>query len=384
MSWTSFIAFRYFRSYKKDKFVNLATKISIVTSTIAVAFLIISFSIFRGYKDALIEKITKSSGHVVITDSEPFDYKELEPILNKVKTEKIVEASGLITCGPTSTSVYLYASSCASLKNIDSTHIPISVSKNLADLMHYKPTDIITIIVPIVAPAPFFILPESVTCEIVKIQKFESEDLSQNGVLMNLVDLQGVLGCVGKIQKVKCFFDLKSADHQYQMLNKAVSKKFVFHWKDLNEFVLKVMKSEQNVFMLLLFMLIILASLLYLLAIGMFINSKKNDITILKILGATNRNISSVFFKYSLIIALTNVFVGSILGVLIGYNINNLVKFLERFFKITLFAEDVYLINYIPIQFHLMDFLAIVFSTFFISIISGFWISRKISSSSSL
>lgn len=378
MSWITFIAWRYFRSPKKDKFVNLATTISVFTSTFAIAFLIIAFSVFRGYEEALIDKLTKSSGHIMIRDSEEFEYSEIASEVDKFKHEKIVEANGLIATGSTSTNVYLYGSSAYKLQPLESKHIPIIVSKNLADHMHYKPYDIINIIVPVAAPAPFFLLPESITCEIVEIKKFESEDLNHHGIAMNLSDLQNVLNIESKIHKVKCFSkSLSQVDKDHQKLDKLFSKKFVLHWKNINEFFLKVMKSEQNIFFILLLMLMILAAFLFILAIGMFINSKKEDIKILKILGASNGDVCSIFLYYSLIVSSINIILGTLIGLSISFNINKFVKIIEKTFKITIFANDVYLINYIPVSFHTIDIMCILLASFFISFLSSFWVSRK-------
>lgn len=381
MSWTSLIAWRYFRSSKKDKFVNLATNLSIIASTLAIAFLIISFSIIRGYKETLVAKLAKSSGHIVITDSEPFPYKEVQAVIKNLKHELVAETHGLISSGIVSTPAYIYASSCANLKSRESNSLPIVVSNSLAAQMHYKPTDIINIIVPITAPAPFFILPENISCEIVKVQKFENEELNENGILMNLSDLQNVLGTEGKVHKIKCFsHEFASIGKDYKNLCKALPKKFVLHWEELNEFILKVLKSEQNVFLILLTILTALACLLYIVTIGMFMNSKKSDINILKIFGASNFDIYNIFIRYSMIVSSVNCLIGSCLGIVVANNVNYLVKLIEKIFKISLFADECYLINNIPTSTNLIDISLILGLSMLISFLSSLWISRKMNS----
>jgi len=76
MSWISFVAKRFFKSRKNDKFVNLTSKIAVISASIGIAVLIITMSVIRGFEKSVFEKVLKDQGHVMFFGNGPRDDHE--------------------------------------------------------------------------------------------------------------------------------------------------------------------------------------------------------------------------------------------------------------------------------------------------------------------
>ncbi|CUV66504.1 conserved membrane hypothetical protein [Sulfurovum sp. enrichment culture clone C5] len=142
-------------------------------------------------------------------------------------------------------------------------------------------------------------------------------------------------------------------------------------WWQQNGSFFAAMQMEKKALFLVLLLIILVASLNIISSILMTVMSRRNEIALLKTLGATKAEISSIFFRLGLIIGMAGLISGSILGV-IGKWI------LENFDIITL-PEDVYGTTKLPIDLMLSDYMMIILGTIFIIIISSLYPAKKAS-----
>jgi lipoprotein-releasing system permease protein len=77
---------------------------------------------------------------------------------------------------------------------------------------------------------------------------------------------------------------------------------------------------------------------------------KTKDIAILKSMGATGSSIMKIFVLEGLIIGVTGTFIGTIGGLLIACNLEQIVNFIQRLTGFELFSKDVYYLDHFPSQ----------------------------------
>ena len=128
---------------------------------------------------------------------------------------------------------------------------------------------------------------------------------------------------------------------------------------------------EKKALFLVLLLIILVASLNIISSLLMTVMSRRSEIALLRTLGATKAEISSIFFRLGLIIGITGLITGSLLG-MIGKWV------LENFDIITL-PEDVYGTTKLPIDLMLSDYIMIIVGTAIIVIISSLYPARKAS-----
>ena len=104
-------------------------------------------------------------------------------------------------------------------------------------------------------------------------------------------------------------------------------------------------------------------------SLSILFDEKKMDLTILKVYGLSNKSISMIFVSQSIILAT----IGSVLGILISY----FIILIQNKFKFISIEENIYFVDYLPMNFNLKISLAIILTSIILSfIISSISVSR--------
>ena len=104
-------------------------------------------------------------------------------------------------------------------------------------------------------------------------------------------------------------------------------------------------------------------------SLSILFDEKKMDFTILKVYGLSNKSISMIFVSQSIFLAT----IGSVLGILISYFIIQI----QNKFRFISIEENIYFVDYLPMNFNLKISLAIILTSIFLSfIISSISVSR--------
>jgi len=118
------------------------------------------------------------------------------------------------------------------------------------------------------------------------------------------------------------------------------------------------------------FSLIALVSFFGLLSsLSILFDEKKMDFTILKVYGLSNKSISMIFVSQSIFLTT----IGSLLGILLSY----LIILIQNKFKFISIEENIYFVDYLPMNFNLEISLAIILASIIFSfIISSISVSK--------
>jgi len=104
-------------------------------------------------------------------------------------------------------------------------------------------------------------------------------------------------------------------------------------------------------------------------SLSILFDEKKMDFTILKVYGLSNKSISMIFVSQSIFLAT----IGSVLGILISYFIIQI----QNKFKFISIEENIYFVDYLPMNFNLKISLSIILTSIILSfIISSISVSR--------
>ena len=118
------------------------------------------------------------------------------------------------------------------------------------------------------------------------------------------------------------------------------------------------------------FSLIALVSFFGLLSsLSILFDEKKMDFTILKVYGLSNKSISMIFVSHSIFLTT----IGSVLGILLSY----LIILIQNKFKFISIEENIYFVDYLPMNFNLEISLSIILASIIFSfIISSISVSK--------
>jgi lipoprotein-releasing system permease protein len=123
---------------------------------------------------------------------------------------------------------------------------------------------------------------------------------------------------------------------------------FVSTWEDKQGPLLAAISIEKGILNVLLFMIVGVAGFGILSIFAMIVVEKTRDIGILKALGASNAGVMNIFLGYGLLLGVSGSVLGTILGLLLTRNINEVEHFLTKLTGHELFNRSVYYFDSIP------------------------------------
>lgn len=365
MNFKFFIAKRYLFSGSDSKFISFITYISILGVTLGVAALIITISILNGFEKEIRDKVSGLVSHIQISSFTPDglrDYRSaietikdsisgvtgISPIVQKeavIRFKSNVEGillKGIIIETDLSTARNRILKGEFNLSDIDSTFSRLMIGDKLAKKMNIDTGSKLIVFGLNGIPSP--VNPPKIKQFIVSgiyetgLREFDDliiyTNLKTAQKLFELKDnVTGIEMTLDSIDKVESVVAKIKKDIGYPYYPKSLFKIFkpIFTWVELQKAPTPIILG----------LIIIVATFNIVGTLLMLVLEKTQSIGILKSLGAGNGQIMKIFLYDGLIIGITGIILGNILG--LG------LCFLELKYKLFSLPE-IYYLKSVPIQ----------------------------------
>jgi lipoprotein-releasing system permease protein len=182
--------------------------------------------------------------------------------------------------------------------------------------------------------------------------KSEMSEYDAGYVYVPLEHLQSIRGMDGRCTALQ--IKLKNYDLDKQFVTTELRKIFnhpdvnVATWEEHQGPILSAIDVERRILNILLFMIIGVAGFSILAIFTMIVSEKYRDIGIMKALGASNGGVMSIFVGYGMLLGAVGCILGTILGLWITDNINEIEVLLTKVSGEAFFPRDVYYFKEIP------------------------------------
>ena len=365
MNFKFFIAKRYLFSGSDSKFISFITYISILGVTLGVAALIITISILNGFEKEIRDKVSGLVSHIQISSFTPDglrDYRSaietikdsisgvtgISPIVQKeavIRFKSNVEGillKGIIIETDLSTARNRILKGEFNLSDIDSTFSRLMIGDKLAKKMNIDTGSKLIVFGLNGIPSP--VNPPKIKQFIVSgiyetgLREFDDliiyTNLKTAQKLFELKDnVTGIEMTLDSIDKVESVVAKIKKDIGYPYYPKSLFKIFkpIFTWVELQKAPTPIILG----------LIIIVATFNIVGTLLMLVLEKTQSIGTLKSLGAGNGQIMKIFLYDGLIIGITGIILGNILG--LG------LCFLELKYKLFSLPE-IYYLKSVPIQ----------------------------------
>lgn len=179
----------------------------------------------------------------------------------------------------------------------------------------------------------------------------EMSDFDGNCVFMPIDHLQHLRGMDRRATNI--LIKLKDYSEATQVRD-ALAKLFggeqlaINTWEEKQGPLLKAIEIEKRILNVLLFLIIAVAGFGILAIFSMIVSEKTRDIGILKALGASNGGVMKIFLSYGLLLGIVGAGFGTILGLSLTYNINEVELLLSKLTGSRVFNGEVYYFKSIP------------------------------------
>ncbi|EJP73184.1 MAG: ABC lipoprotein exporter, inner membrane subunit, LolE [SAR86 cluster bacterium SAR86B] len=381
------LAFKYFKSNKGGIF-SFTSFLAITGLSIGIASLIIVMSVMNGFEKELQNRILGVLPHAVVFSDEPI--KDYESLITEIKqNNNVVEAvpyisfQALITNKNVSKGISINGIDIKNEKNISilpdymiygsiedlNKDNSIIIGSWLASYLGVFVGDKINITTSDIKSSIIGSYPKSVSLEIVGIFELRAE-IDQSLALISHNLAQKFKSLKNETLSIRLkTSDLFSADRiAFDSIPNDTGYMYS-SWKETHGTLFEAIQFEKLLIGLMLFLIVAVASILVLSTIVMTVKSKEREVGILKTIGANNTQLVMIFFFQGLMVSMIGLIFGLIFGLLITFNLNNFIYFLESILQRNLL--EAYFINYFPYFIDYSQIFFICFLSFIFTVISS-------------
>jgi lipoprotein-releasing system permease protein len=368
-----YVGLRYVRARTHKFFVSFITWVSLLGVALGVAALIVIVSVMNGFEGELRDQLLtlSAAARVVPAAGAPApNPAEWDATAARLRTQPgvtgvapYVEVQALAVHPPDMLPVVLRGvdpvsegsvSDIAkvlrqgSLKDLATGSDRVLVGAVIAGQLGISAGDTLTLLIPIVGADG---TPDPTLREVRLAGDFDAGVQEQEGSLLlaNIADVRAMGAAASDMGLRLRYANALDAPAMSQALRQVLPANLrIIDWTVDNASYFRAIRIEKTMMSLILLLIVAVAAFNIVAMLVMTVTDKRNDIAILRTLGASPRTVMGVFITQGLVIGWVGVALGVLLGVLVTQNMDSIQPFLERTLGFQLFDPAVYAITTIP------------------------------------
>lgn len=154
---------------------------------------------------------------------------------------------------------------------------------------------------------------------------------------------------------------------------------FISDWTKQHANYFRAIQIEKRMLSLILALIIAVAAFNIVSTLVMAVTDKESDIAILRTLGASPRSIMKIFIVQGTFIGVFGTILGVAGGMLLAYNVGEVVAFIESVFRVQFLSREIYYISTIPTDPQMSDITTVAVTSFVLSLLATIYPSYRAS-----
>jgi len=382
-----YVAQRYLRAKRRDRFFSVVTALSVAGVSAGVAALIIAMAVSNGFQASLREHLIGASSHINLLEKTPeFGIEDYQPLLAKLSRLEHVEAVAPTLYGEMMIRTAVRAKGCV-LKGVDPEaesrvsqllskivdgsfealehegggYPGILLGRRLADAIGARVSTIVTVLNPQGEMTPLGPIPSFKRFQVVGIFETGLFELDNLWSVTLLRDAQRALSLGDVVNSLEFRLDdCQASDEVARAIRAEAGEDFTTStWMERNRVLFNALQTEQLATAMIIGMIMLVAALNILISLVMMVVEKTKDIAILKSMGARQDQIRRIFTWQGLLIGS----VGTAAGLVIGH----LTCWLCERYRLISLDPEVYGLEYVPFAPRALDGLYVAIAAILIS-----------------
>ena len=381
MNFPFYLSTRYLRTAQKGSFTRVAGVLSVAGLSVGISALLITLFILNGFEKVISKKIADFDGHIRVKhylnypipseilemDSILFHYKETVSQSRFIQKPALLRkgklAEGIIVEGIEPDRVEFINDILVSGIN-DISGNQIVIGERLANQVNITIGDKIVLFDLATLNGSNKRLKQFVVAGFFHSGMLEYDN---HMIYMNLEQADRLFHMNEKVSgQILRLSEAKWANELSEFLKKDLAYPYmVMTWKEKNRSLFKWMDIQRWP-ILFIFSLIAMVGLVNIIsALAMIVLDKTRQIGILKSLGVSHTGLRQLFLFYGFMIGLAGAIIGSFLALLLAWMQNN--------FKIITLPEDIYFMDFIPMDVSIFDVFSIAIISIVCAIFAAIW-----------
>lgn len=374
------VGLRYTRAKRRNQFISFISLTSILGLILGVAVLIIVLSVMNGFDRELRQRILGMVPHATVQTSDPI--MAWQSVADQVvATEGVAGAApfvhgqgmftykgivqpvmfqGVLPEQEKQVSILPNHMVEGDLASLEAGEFNIIMGDILARQMRLQIGDKVTLIMPEASLTVAGIVPRLKRFTLSGVFKVGAE-LDASLAIMHMKDASKLKRLGGGAEGIRLKLDdLFEAPTLVRQIARDLSGAYwTSDWTRTHGNLFQAIQLERRMLGLLLMLIVAVAAFNIVSTLVMLVVDKQSDIAILRTLGATPKDVMGIFIVQGLVIGLAGIALGSMLGLLVAYNITDMVDWAEQAFGFKILSADVYFISYFPSEVKLDNIIVI-------------------------
>lgn len=397
------IGLRYTRAKKRNHFISFISLISLLGITLGMTALITVMSVMNGFHKEIRSRILGVASHVQISSLDGIltNWQQIAAMASKhsqvMATAPYVNAQGMLSHNQVVRGVivrgilpdmenrvadFAHMMVMGELNQLAAGEFGIVIGIELARSLGAFPGDKIVLISPQGQVTPAGILPRLKQFTVTGIFEAGHYEYDSGLALIHMADAQKLYRMEsGQVSGVRLkLHDMFQAPQVVRELSLVVSgDHYLSDWTHQHANYFRAIQIEKRMLSLILALIIAVAAFNIVSTLVMAVTDKQSDIAILRTLGASPGSIMKIFIVQGTLIGVLGTVLGLIGGMLLAYNVGEVVAFIERIFSVQFLSQEVYYISEIPSDPQFDDIVTVAAVSFLLTLLATLYPSYRAS-----
>ena len=359
------------RSSSRNGFISFISGVSMLGIALGVAALIIVLSVMNGFQKEVRDRMLSVVSHIEVFAPGGAALPDVTKTLAEVKANAevvgaapFISSQALLSRGEDMKGVLVRGiepllepqvtdladgAQRDAFKGLQSGGFGVVLGAELARSLGARLGDKVTLVSPSGQVTPAGIVPRLKQLTVVGV--FDSGHFEYDSALamLHIDDAAKIFrleGPSGVRLKIK---DLHDARAVTQMLASSLSGDLRLRdWTQQNRTWFAAVQLEKRMMFIILTLIVAVAAFNLVSTLVMTVQDKRADIAILRTLGASPRSIMGIFVVQGAMVGVIGTLSGLALGLLVAFNIDVIVPFIESVLRTSFLPRDIYLISRMP------------------------------------
>ncbi|KHT34231.1 lipoprotein-releasing ABC transporter permease subunit LolE [Pectobacterium carotovorum] len=395
------IGLRFSRGRRRGGMVSLISVISTLGIALGVAVLILGLSAMNGFERELNNRILAVVPHGEIAPvNQPFDgWQDILPKIEQVPgvaaAAPYINFTGLLENGAKLQAVQVKGVDPQQEKRLSALpnyvlnnawqrfragEQQVIIGQGVAKALNVVEGDWVTVMIPNSDPEMKLMQPKRIRLHVSGILQLSGQ-LDHGLALIPLADAQqyldmgqSVTGIAIKANDV--FSANKLVRDAGEVTNAYVT---IRSWIGTYGYMYRDIQMVRTIMYLAMILVIGVACFNIVSTLVMAVKDKSSDIAVLRTLGAPDGLIRAIFIWYGLLAGLLGSVIGAVVGVVATLQLTPIIQGIEALIGHKLLSGDIYFIDFLPSELHLMDVFIVLGTSLVLSLIASWYPARRAS-----
>ena len=401
------IAWRYLRARRADGGVSVMTWISLIGITLAVFALIATLAVRTGFRTEFVGTILGANAHVTLyqvpttndfgrMDRKIYNYSEMakaiEVISGVTRAAPLIKSQVMISYGGNRAGVQVLGLSEENLLSLPSIANPeralgdisnytqgIAIGSGVARALNATIGDTVKLISPDGLKTAFGTSPRVKSYTVTYIFTAGRYDIDKTRVYMPFAEAQSYFNREDAADEIEVMVDNPEAIESFSeaLFAAAGTRAQLWTWKDASGNYLRALEIEDNVMLIIMGILILVATMNIVSGLIMLVKNKGRDIGILRTIGLSEGSVLRVFFICGAFTGIIGTAAGTILGCLFAIYVDPIFAFVNVISGGDVWDPSIRGIYSIPAELRLGDVVFAVTLSLFLSFLVTIFPARR-------